>query len=190
MADEQTPPTQTEILEKQAAEIAKLTSHVATLSAFLNNDAATMVTTESGQIPSLRGVIEQIRQQAGNRVETIVWSGEDLTRYGASAEVMLRSINLRPLQITPDLAGSSFRLETATGQPVVLELNWNGNKFTVTFPANSNVGAVTAADITEVTAVPAGSMLTVRMTSAAWTAAGMALAVGGMIDIPSEPVAG
>ena len=179
---ETAPPTQNEILEQQAAEIARLKVQVNKLNEIINNPADQPVTTESGVMPSMRGLQEEIRQRNGNRIDAVMWSGEDLARYSGGAEVMFRSINLRPIQLDPLLSGSYFKLASTSGQPIVLEIAVDTAKWTVTFPANSNTGSVTAADITEPASFGPGSMMTMRMTSPAWTSAGMAVAIVGLLD--------
>lgn len=179
---ETAPPTQTEILEQQAAEIARLKVEVNKLSEIINNPADQPVQTESGVIPSMRGLQEEIRQRNGNRIDTVMWSGEDLARYSAGAEIMFRSLNIQPISLDPNLTGSYFKLAATSGQPVVLELNVGGAKFTITFPANSDTGSVTASDLTQPSVFGPGTMMTLRMTSPAWTSAGLAVAIVGLID--------
>lgn len=185
MADETTPPTQTEILEQQKLLVTQLGVQVGTISKFLNNDAATPVVTESGQIPSLRGLIEEIRQRAGARRYEVNWSGEDLTRYAAEAEPLLRCIHTTGLYLPAALDGSYFRLATPTGQPVTLEVQWGADhKFTVTFAANSDTGVVTSDAYTD-GVIPAGTMVTVKLKGSAWTAAGLAIVMVALVDNPA-----
>lgn len=181
------PPTQTELLEEQRRLMDDLQVHINTLSAFNNNAANEPVGTESGTIPSLRGLIEQIRQLAGFRTYEINWSGEALLRYASEAEPLLRCIHTRDLLVIPGLAGSYFRLGTTTAQPIVLEVKWGTlDPFTVTFAANSDTGVVTAGPtMTDPVPMPAGTMVTVKMKSSAWTAAGLAIAMTAMIDLPA-----
>lgn len=186
------PPTQTELLEEQRRLMDELQKHINALSAFNNNAADEPVTTESGNIPSLRGLIEQIRQMAGFRTYEITWSGEALLRYASEAEPLLRCIHTRNLLVAPGLAGSYFKLATTSAQPIVLEVKWGDvAPFTVTFAANSDTGVVTGGpDVTDPIPMPAGTMVTVKMKSSAWTAAGLALAMTALIDVPAADVAG
>lgn len=130
----------------------------------------------------MRGLQEEIRQRNGNRIDTVMWSGEDLARYSAGAEIMFRSLNIQPISLDPNLTGSYFKLAATSGQPVILELNVGGAKFTITFPANSDTGSVTASDLTQPSVFGPGTMMTLRMTSPAWTSAGLAVAIVGLID--------
>lgn len=183
------PPTQSEILARHNAEVDRLHGLVNTLFALLNNPEDAPVETDSGSIPSFRGLQEEIRRRIGPRIYNTVWSGEDLARYAGGAEIMLRSITTVPVMLSKTLEGSYFRLATASAQPIVLAIQWGTATYTVTFAANSTTGTITATNVgDEGLIVGLGEMLTLRMTSPAWTAAGLAVVIAGLIDY--QPAAG
>jgi len=180
---EETPLTQQALLEEQQRLVGVLNDQVATLHGFLNKPAGETVQTESGSIPSLRGVIEQIRLQSGYRTYTVDINRETLGRYAGGAEALGRIVHLIPVYVSPGLPGAAFRLGTTTAQAVDLDITWGSATFKVRFAANSDTGVVVDSSISEPTLMPAGTMVTVKVNGAVWTAAGLVMAIPAQIDL-------
>lgn len=183
---EETPLTQQTLLEEQQRLVGVLSNQVGSLHEFLNNPANVMVQTESGPIPSLRGVIEQMRLQSGYRTYTVDVSRESLARYAGGAEPLGRIVHLVPVYVSPGLPGAAFRLGTPTGQAVEIDVTWGSATFKVRFAANSDTGAVVESSISEPTLMPSGTMVTFKVNGAVWTAAGLVMAIPAQIDLPPE----
>ncbi len=177
-------PTQSEILERQGVAVASLEVNTQRLNDFMHNPAGQTVVTESGPIPTLAGLLEEIRQRAGYRRYEICWSVEDLERYDNGAEAMFRTAHTPQLYIKPDLAGSVFKLKQAASQPVNLRVVWGSEQFEIRFAANSDTGVVVSATITEDTLIPAGSMVEGSVIGSSWNASGLYMTLLAFLEPP------
>lgn len=166
-------PTQSEILERQGAAVASLEANTQRLNDFMHNPAGQTVVTESGPIPTLAGLLEEIRQRAGYRRYEICWSVEELERYDNGAEAMFRTAATPQLYIKPDLAGSVFGLAQASSQPVRIRVIWGTEQFVILFAANATTGVVESSTITEETLVPPGTMVEAQVVGSSWNARGL-----------------
>lgn len=176
--------TQTELLERQEQATDELELLKGILHQFLHGTAVETVTTEAGVIPTLSGLIEEVRQRVGQRRKTINYSVHDLLRYEDEAEPMFALVTDAPLWFNKDLVGSYFRLLTPpSGAGISFKLTINGNVFAVNFAAGSTVGTVTgvAADV----AVPAGSMITLYLDTPSLAAKTLAFTLVGLVEAPA-----
>lgn len=180
-------PTQSEILQRQSAAVGQLEQNTARLNDFMHNPAGETVTTESGPIPTLSGLVEEIRQRVGYRRYEICWSVENLERYANLAEAMFRTIHTAPLYVTPELVGSFFKLAQPSSQPLSLRLVWGQEQFVIHFAANATDGVVQSSTMEIVTQMPAGSTVSCFLVGSAWNARGLHMTVLGLVEAPTEP---
>jgi hypothetical protein len=175
--------TQTELLERQEAATVLLEAQNATLHAFLNGASNATVTTESGTIPTLSALIEEIRQRAGYRRWEIHFSVESLLRYETQAEALFRDINTRTVYLDALLAGSYFRLAAPpSGAPLVFILTVGSLSYTITFASGTTTGVVTGP--AGVQTIAAGTTFTLKLSSTALNASGFYCALYGMAEAP------
>lgn len=154
--------TQTELLERQEAATVELETLKGILHQFLHGTAVQTVTTEAGVIPTLSGLVEEIRQRVGARRNPISYSVHDLSRYEENAEPMFALVTDTKLYFLKTLANSYFRLLTApSGASIVFTLTINGQAFSIIFESGSTTGTVVgvASDLE----VPAGSLITLTL---------------------------
>lgn len=150
------PPTQTEILERQEAAVAQLEANSLRMDQFINGPASDTVSTESGPIPTLSGLLEEVRQRVGSRRYEISFSVNDLFRYANEGEALFRVLPTAVLYTDGSLSGSVWRLNTPpSGADFDLKIKVHTYEFTVRFPSGSQVGTVVASTLTSEVQLPA-----------------------------------
>lgn len=175
--------TQTELLERQEAATDELELLKGILHQFIHGTAVQTVTTEAGVIPTLNGLIEEIRQRVGQRRNTINYSVHDLLRYEEEAEPMFALVTDVTLYFNKDLIGSYFRLLNApSGAALSLKLTINGNVFAINFASGSTTGTVTG--VANDLVVPAGSLITLYLDTPAYAAKTLAFTLVGLVEAP------
>ncbi len=180
-------PTQSEILQRQNQAVTQLEQNTARLNDFMHNPAGETVTTESGPIPTLAGLVEEIRQRAGARRCEIAWSVEKLDRYANGAEAMFRTIHTANLYVTPDLVESHFRMAQPASQPIDIRVYWGAEQFLIHFDANATVGVIQSTTLDEVVIMPAGTVVSCELVGSGWNASGFFMTLVGLVEAPSEP---
>ncbi|WJJ54987.1 hypothetical protein [Xanthomonas phage RTH11] len=176
--------TQTELLERQEVATNELEVLKGLFHQFLNGPANASVVTEAGTIPTLSGLIEEVRLRVGQRRNPINYSVFELLRYEEQAEPMFMLVTDVPLWFTADLLNSYFRLGTApSGAEVKFNLNINGTVYVITFAAGSTVGTVAA--LGAAIAVPAGSVITLSLAGPSYAAKGFAMTLVGLVEAPT-----
>lgn len=181
-------PTQSEILERQSAAVAQLEQNAARLNDFMHNPAGETVSTESGPIPTLPGLVEEIRQRVGYRRYEICWSVENLERYANLGEAMFRTIHSAPLHVTPELVGSYFKLAQPSSQPITLRVVWGTEQFEILFAANASDGVVQSSTMDMVAVMPPGTTVSCFLVGSAWNASGLHMTILGLVEAPpAEP---
>lgn len=177
--------TQTELLARQEAATEALETDQALLHSFLHGSAVATVTTESGEIPTLAGLLEEIRQRVGQRTLVYNFWAPDLQRYENSAEEMVVVATEKTLYYPELLEGSVFRLkEPPSGAAITFTLAINGFTYTVTFEDDSTEGVVTgeSGPIT----VPAGSTIELTLDGSSLNARGFYYTLVGAVELPPE----
>lgn len=178
--------TQSELLERQNRAITALEAHQQTLHWFIHSDSVTRIPTENGSIPSLAGLVEEIRLRAGLRTVSYTAWVPNLNRYETGAEEMAVIVTERELYVYPGLAGSYFRLlDAPSGAPLTFGLTINDREFTITFESDSTVGAVSGP--TEGFVIPAGSLIELKMNDLGLGARGYAHTLVLGVEIPDTP---
>lgn len=178
--------TQTELLERQEQATDQLELLKGLLHQFIHGEVIATVTTEAGAIPTLAGLIEEIRQRVGLRRNPINYSVYDLLRYEDEAEPLFTLVNDIPLWFEKNLTGSYFRLTQApSGADIELELDINGTVFTITFVSGETTGAVTGVE--EDVVIPAGSLIQLKLKGASLAAKGLAMTLVGLVEAPEAP---
>lgn len=185
MSDNQTPPTQQELLERQKLLLDRMDLDSATFKKFLHGASGETILTDSGPIPTLAGVVDQVLQQSGARRYEIAYFAEDLTRYASGNEPLLRTLPSLAVTLHHALVGSFFRLATPSSQKIQLTLTAESDTFVIEFEPNSADGTLVSASITEPKTYQPGSMFTLKLTSPSWTAKGLVVNVLGFIPPPT-----
>lgn len=170
-----TPPTQQELLERQKLLLDRMDLDSGVFNTFLRGSVSDTIDTDSGAIPSLAGLVEQVLQTSGARRYEIAYFVEDLTRYANGNEPLVRALPAVRLIVQPDLINSMFRLATPTSQLIQLTIEWAEENFVIEFPANSAVGNVVSSSLTSEKVFEPGDMFTLKLTSGSWTAKGLVL---------------
>lgn len=180
-------PTQSEILARQGVAVTQLEQNAARLNDFMHNPAGQTVTTESGPIPTLAGLVEEIRQRAGHRRYEISWSVENLERYANEAEPFFRVVPTVKLYIDPALTGSIFRMAQPASQPIDVKITLGLVEFVVRFAANQTNGVVVSTTLTEDAMVSAGTLITCELVGNAWNASGFYMTFLALVEAPNTP---
>lgn len=175
--------TQTEILERQEATTIKLEVLEQILRKFLHGTSLESITTESGQMPTLAALIEEIRQRAGYRRHEITYFVHDLLRYQQKAEPLFIVPAGRQLWFNPQLAGSYFRLQQGpSGAPITFELTLGGTVATITFAAGSTEGVVSG--VAEMVSIPAGTPIQLQLVDSSLQARSLSMLILGLVEAP------
>lgn len=176
--------TQSELLERQEIATNELEALKGLFHQFLNGPANASVVTEAGTIPTLSGLVEEVRQRVGQRRNPINYSVYELLRYEEQAEPMFALVTDVPLWFTADLLNSYFRLLTGpSGSAITFNLNINGTVYVITYAAGSTTGTVAA--LGAGIAVPAGSLITLTLGGSSYAAKGFAMTLVGLVEAPT-----
>lgn len=112
------------------------------LQQFIQGAVGDQVELDDGAIPSLRGLIQQVRNQAGVRRFNITYSVNDLTRYEMGAEPLFGVVLGEDVTFSKNLGGCFWRLNVAPTQETSLKVMIGANRFDVVFAAGSHEGTV------------------------------------------------
>jgi len=139
-----------------------------------------VVELDDGNIPTLRAMLEEIRNRAGSRRFNINFSVNDLTRYEMKAEPLFGAIIGEDIIVDRALSSCVFKLNTAPTADVALQINLGEYRFDVVFAAGSKVGVVQNAS-EDLVNVSRGAALEVSLNSYARGAAQLRLMMELMI---------
>lgn len=180
------PPTQQELLERQKKLLDDMEVQSGTLNKFLTGAAGEIIPTDSGNIPTLAGLVEMITQQSGARRYEIAYFAEDLTRYANGNEPLLRTLPSIPIVLHHAMVGSFFKLATPSSQKIQLTVTAGTDTFVIEFAPGSADGVVVSASITEPKVYDPGTMITLSLTSPSWTAKGLVVNILGFVQPPAN----
>lgn len=175
--------TQTELLERQEQATDELEALKGLFHSFLHGAANQSVVTEAGTIPTLAGLVEEIRQRVGTRRNPISYSVHDLLRYEDNAEPLFALVVDTKLWFTADLANSYFRLlQAPSGAAISFRLTINGNLYLINFAAGATTATVTG--LGAGIEVPAGSLITLTLNGPSYAAKTFAMTLVGLVEAP------
>lgn len=178
------PPTQQELLERQKLLLDRMEEDSGDFQKFLHGAAGETILTDSGPIPTLAGVVEQISQQSGQRRYEIAFFAEDLTRYANGNEPLLRTMPSVNVMLHHQMLGSFFKLATPSSQKIQLTVTADADTFVIEFAPNSADGVLVSASITEPKNYNPGTMFTLSLTSPSWTAKGLVVNILALVMPP------
>lgn len=178
------PTTPEEVIERLNAAAEAADDNNLILQHFIQGDATEEVVLEDGTIPTLRGVIEEMRNQAGQRRMVFTYSVNDLTRYEMKAEPLFGALLGEAVKVDKALALSLFRLNVAPTAQVSFEILAGGTRFDVVFNAGQTVGTVVnpSADIVS---FPRGTNIEVYLTGYARSSSQLRMSLEFLIDYPA-----
>ena len=137
---------------------------------FIQGGQDEVVELDDGNIPTLRNLLEEVRNRAGSRRFNINFSVNDLLRYEMKAEPLFGAIIGEDVVVDRALSSCIFRLNTAPTADIALQITLGENRFDVVFAAGSKVGVVQNGSA-ELINVPRSSALEVSLNSYARGAA-------------------
>ncbi len=176
--------TQTEIIARQEVAVTKLEQDQTRLALFIHGTAQQTVATTGGTLPTLAGLIEEIRQRAGFRRDETAFAVESLLRYENRVEALYRRVNTKKLYFDPNLAGSYFKLAGApSGGPIRFVLNIGANVYTITFAAGQRDGVVTG--VNNVRSIDPGSTISFYLDTTALAAYGLYMTLVARLEDPA-----
>lgn len=169
-----------EVIERLNAAAEDTESSNLILRQFIQGGQDEVVELEDGNIPTLRNLLEEVRNRAGSRRFNINFSVNDLTRYEMKAEPLFGAIIGEDTIVDRALSSCVFKLNTAPTADIALQINLGDNRFDVVFAAGSKEGVVQngTADLIN---VPRGAALEVALNSYARGAAQLRIMMELMI---------
>ncbi len=179
--------TQSEILKRQSTAVGGLEANSQRLSKFVNGRADETVQTVDGvEYPTLRGLINQMRQQGGYRTYEVSFFVNDLERYAQEAEPVLYTHVGENLVLSHNLDDSYFALRTPTGATTRYKITVGElATYVVEFPANAAEGVVIEHPEQDVE-VPKNTSVEVTCLTSTYTSAGFSMRLKSLIaELPA-----
>lgn len=148
---------------------------------FIQGQPDEVVALEDGNIPTLRGLLEEVRNRAGSRRFNINFSVNDLTRYEMKAEPLFGAFIGEAVVVDKALSSCIFGLNVAPTSEVSLQINIGAYRFDVVFAAGSKVGTVVGGS-DDLIHIPRGAALEVTLNSYARGSSQLRLMMELMIE--------
>lgn len=161
------------------------------LATFVQGQVDDLVELPDGPIPTLRGLLEEVRNRAGSRRWHIPYSVNDLTRFEMNAEPFFGIMFGENFIVDKALSSCAFRLNVAPTAEVSLKLMFGTQRFDVIFAAGSQTGVVQNPS-DDLIHFPAGTQLEVSLNSYARGGSQLRLTLGLMLEeiYGGDPVPG
>lgn len=180
--------TQSEILQRQSTAVGGLEANSQRLSKFVNGASHEVVETVDGvHYPTLRGLINEMRQQGGYRTYEITFFVHDLERYGQQAEPLFYMHVGENLVLPHNLNDSHFALRTPTGATTRYEIIVGElARYVVEFAPDEQVGVVIEHPDHDIE-VPKNTSVEVNCLTSAYTSMGFSLRMKSLIAELPDP---